>query len=97
MATGFWALPCAGVRQQVAVMRGAKRNTGDLRPEDANGWSDGGHRPRRCGGRPFAWEVAHLAFDRAGILARAPWGQLLGAEFLQEVVAKKGNASGQVR
>ncbi len=48
------------------------------------------------GGR-FAWEVAHLAFDRAGILARAPWGQPLGAEFVQEVVAKKGNASGQVR
>src|SRR5881628_2968615 len=68
-------------------------NTGDLRPEDANDWSDGGHRPRRCGGRPFAWEVAHLAFDRAGILARAPWGQPLGAEFVQEVVAKKGNAS----
>src|SRR5439155_13827050 len=27
----------------------ASPNTGDLRPEDANGWSDGGHRPRRCG------------------------------------------------
>src|SRR5438105_8079683 len=76
----------------------ARPNTGDLRPKDSNCRSDGGKRRRgREGRRSFAREVAHLPFDDPRILAWASWWQPFGVELLQEVVAKRGNASGQVR
>jgi len=70
-----------------------------LGPEDADGCHGDGRQRRgeAGGGRALAWEVAHLALDGPGVVARAAGREPLGSDLGQHAGAKRGRRSGGVR